>query len=133
MVILLVMAVVFYQVIYLKHFVLIGGMLGGHNESGGDIVEENNIKYKMIYGMSSKLAQDKHLGGMKSYRSSEGKVRKIEYRGPVSNTVMDIMGGMRSTGTYIGARRLKDFPKCATFVKVNRILNNSMDKKNNMI
>jgi GMP reductase len=108
-------------------------MLGGHNESGGDIVEENNIKYKMIYGMSSKLAQDKHLGGMKSYRSSEGKVRKIEYRGPVSNTVMDIMGGMRSTGTYIGARRLKDFPKCATFVKVNRILNHSMDKKNNMI
>jgi GMP reductase len=70
---------------------------------------------------------------MKSYRSSEGKVRKVKYRGPVSETLMDILGGMRSTGTYIGARRLKDFPKCATFVKVNRILNNSLDSKNNSV
>ena len=83
--------------------------------------------------MSSKLAQDKHLGGMKSYRSSEGKVRKVEYRGSVIDTIMDVMGGMRSTGTYIGARRLKDFPKCATFVKVNRILNHSLDNNKNMV
>tara|TARA_B100000524_G_scaffold160956_1_gene81913 strand:+ start:567 stop:1613 length:1047 start_codon:yes stop_codon:yes gene_type:complete len=115
------------------HFVMLGGMLGGHDESGGEIIEEEGVKYKMIYGMSSKLAQDKHLGGMKSYRSSEGKVRKVKYRGPVSETLMDILGGMRSTGTYIGARRLKDFPKCATFVKVNRILNNSLDSKNNSV
>ena len=83
--------------------------------------------------MSSKLAQDKHLGGMKSYRSSEGKVRKVEYRGSVVDTIMDVMGGMRSTGTYIGARRLKDFPKCATFVRVNRILNHSLDNNKNMV
>ena len=115
------------------HFVMLGGMLGGHNESGGNIVEENGKKYKMIYGMSSKLAQDKHLGGMKSYRSSEGKVRKIEYRGEVTDTILDLFGGLRSTGTYIGARRLKDFPKCATFVKVNRILNHSLDNGNNIL
>ena len=115
------------------HFVMLGGMLGGHDESGGETVEEDGKKYKMIYGMSSKLAQDKHLGGMKSYRSSEGKVRKVEYRGSVTDTIMDILGGLRSTGTYIGARRLKDFPKCATFVKVNRILNHSLDNNKNMV
>ena len=116
------------------HFVMLGGMLGGHEESGGEVIEESDLtKYKMIYGMSSKLAQDKHLGGMKSYRSSEGKVRKVKYRGSVSETIMDILGGVRSTGTYIGAHRLKDFPKCATFVRVNRILNRNMDGEDNAV
>lgn len=119
------------------HFVMLGGMLGGHAESGGtfisEIVDGVEKYYKLIYGMSSKHAQEKHYGSMKSYRSSEGKVRKVEYKGKVENTVLDILGGLRSCGTYIGAHRLKDFPKCATFIRVNRVLNHSLDHNTNLM
>ena len=81
----------------------------------------------MFYGMSSKFAQDRHNGGMQSYRSSEGKVKKIPYKGGVEDTILEILGGIRSTGTYIGAKRLKDFPKCCTFLKVKHQLNNVYD------
>jgi GMP reductase len=105
------------------HFVMMGGMMAGHEESGGETVEENGKKYKMFYGMSSELAQDKHSGGMAKYRSSEGKVRKIPHKGNVDATIMDILGGLRSAGTYMGASRVKDFPKCCSFVLVNRQVN----------
>lgn len=106
------------------HFVMLGGMLSGHDESGGEtITEKNGDQYKLFYGMSSEFAQKKHNGGMQKYRSSEGKVRKIKCKGPVENTILDIMGGIRSTGTYIGARRLKDFPKCTTFLQVSQQVN----------
>lgn len=105
------------------HFVMMGGMMAGHEESGGETVEENGKKYKMFYGMSSEYAQDKHNGGMAKYRSSEGKVKKITHKGSVNNTMQDVLGGLRSTGTYMGAARIKDFPKCCTFVKVNRQVN----------
>ena len=77
--------------------------------------------------MVTKHAQDKHNGGMKSYRSSEGKVRKVAYKGKISDTIMDILGGLRSTGTYIGARRIKDFPKCTTFLEVHQQVNTIFD------
>jgi GMP reductase len=115
------------------HFVMLGGMLSGHDESGGDLVEENGKQYKLFYGMSSQHAQNKYNGGMQKYRSSEGKVRKIQYRGPVLATMLDIMGGMRSTGTYIGANRLKDFPKCCTFLRVNQQVNTVFDKSENIV
>jgi len=105
------------------HFVMMGGMMAGHEESGGKTIEENGKMYKMFYGMSSEYAQDKHNGGMAKYRSSEGKVKKIPYKGVVENTMRDVLGGLRSTGTYMGAARIKDFPKCCTFVKVNRQVN----------
>jgi len=106
------------------HFVMLGGMLSGHTESGGELIEDDDGNlYKTFYGMSSTLAQKRHHGGMASYRSSEGKVKKIPFKGPVEDTIMDLLGGMRSTGTYIGAQRLKDFPKCTTFIQVNRQVN----------
>lgn len=109
------------------HFVMLGSVLSGHEESGGETIVENGQKFKLFYGMSSQHAQDKHHGGMSHYRSSEGKVKKIPYKGPVEETIRDILGGIRSTGTYIGACRLKDFPKCATFIKVNRQVNQVYD------
>ena len=119
------------------HFVMLGGMFGGHFESGGDTVWEKvngiDTAYKLIYGMSSEYAQNKHYGQMAKYRSSEGKVRKIKVRGPVENTILDILGGLRSTATYIGTYRLKDFPKCATFIRLNRVLNHSLDKTENIV
>lgn len=104
-------------------FVMLGSMLAGHYESGGDLVEEDGKEYKIFYGMSSSTAMNKYHGGVANYRSSEGKTVKIKYKGPVENTVNDILGGVRSTCTYIGACRVKDIPKCCTFVMVNRQVN----------
>lgn len=115
------------------HFVMLGGMIAGHDESGGDTITENGKTYKMFYGMSSEYAQDKHNGGLAAYRSSEGKVRKVLYKGPVKDTVLDILGGLRSTGTYMGASRIKDFPKCCSFVLVNRQVNEIYSNNENHI
>ena len=73
--------------------------------------------------MSSTTAMNTYSGGVAKYRSSEGKTVKIEHRGPVENTILDIQGGIRSTMTYIGAKKIKDIPKCSTFARVNRQLN----------
>lgn len=108
-------------------FVMMGGMFSGHDECPGDIVEEKGKKYKYFYGMSSSMAMNNYHGGVSNYRSSEGRVLKVPYKGPVKNTVLDILGGIRSTMTYIGANRLKDIPKCTTFVRVNSQLNRSFE------
>ena len=104
-------------------FVMLGGMLAGTDEASGELVNINDKSYKQFYGMSSKLAQEKHFGGMKEYRTSEGREKLIPWKGPVEYVMDDILGGLRSTMTYIGATRLKDIPKCTTFYTVNRQLN----------
>lgn len=101
-------------------FVMLGGMLAGHDEGGGT-VEDGKVKF---YGMSSDTAMNKHHGGVAEYRSSEGKTVEVEYKGPVKRTVLDILGGLRSTCTYIGAPSLKQLSKCTTFVRVTQQLNN---------
>jgi GMP reductase len=78
-------------------------------------------KFKLFYGMSSEYAQDKHGTGLKEYRASEGRVDEVECKGPVDVVVKDLLGGLRSTGTYIGAESIKQFGKCATLVRVSRV------------
>lgn len=104
-------------------FVMLGGMLAGHDESIGDVIEENGKKFKRFYGMSSKEAMEKHHGSVAEYRASEGRSVNIPYRGPVKNTILDILGGIRSTCTYVGAHRLKELSKRTTFIRVARQLN----------
>lgn len=129
-------------------FVMLGGMLAGHDEGGGEIttsyfktneafkseIDKNGVleiynykvdvkKFIEFYGMSSETAMDKHHGGVAEYRSSEGRTVKIPYKGPVKNTVLDLLGGLRSTCTYVGASSLKQLSKCTTFVRVNRQIN----------
>ncbi|WP_285269666.1 GMP reductase [Kaistella rhinocerotis] len=99
-------------------FVMLGGMFAGHDESGGDIVEENGKKFRLFYGMSSQTAMDKHAGGVAEYRASEGKTVKVSYKGPVSETIKDILGGVRSTCTYVGASELRELSKRTTFIRV---------------
>ncbi|MFA5299574.1 MAG: IMP dehydrogenase, partial [Lutibacter sp.] len=99
-------------------FVMLGGMFAGHTESGGKIIETNGGKFKEFYGMSSETAMNKHVGGVAEYRASEGKTVEIPYRGAVENTVQDILGGLRSTCTYVGANRLKELTKRTTFIRV---------------
>ena len=99
-------------------FVMLGGMLAGHME-GGVTIENGNVTF---YGMSSKDAQEIH-GGFKDYRASEGRAITMPFRGTVTTTVNEILGGLRSTCTYIGAPTLKQLSKCTTFVKVNRQIN----------
>jgi len=125
-------------------FVMLGGMLAGHNEGGGEIIQEISEtdilgamdlgdhypkkrlkvdKYVQFYGMSSDTAMDKHNGGVASYRSSEGRTVTIPYKGAVESTVLDLLGGLRSTCTYVGAPSLKQLSKCTTFIRVNRQIN----------
>jgi len=105
-------------------FVMLGGMLAGHDESAGEIIETKSGIFKTFYGMSSDTAMDKYNGGVAHYRASEGKTVMLPYRGSVHQTVQEILGGVRSACSYVGAERLKDLPKCTTFVRVNRQLNN---------
>ena len=100
-------------------FVMLGGMLAGHDESGGDIIEKNDKPYIKFYGMSSSTAMEKHVGGVAEYRASEGKTVEIPYRGKVETTLQDILGGLRSACTYVGARRLKELTKRTTFIQVS--------------
>jgi len=126
--------------------VMIGGMFSGTDEQDGELIEKyfysdeieegwnplsstngNNPfrkiiskKYKIWYGMSSEYAQEKHTAGMKNYRTSEGRKEEVEYKGPVQNIIDDLLGGLRSAGTYIGANSIKNFGKCGTLIRVSR-------------
>ena len=126
-------------------FVMLGGMLAGHNEGGGEVItkyyqtneliredvgdqtkETRHVEQKQFvqfYGMSSESANDKHFGGLKDYRSSEGRTVLVPYRGEVARTVQEILGGVRSTCTYAGALKLKQLAKCTTFVRVSNQYN----------
>ena len=99
-------------------FVMAGGIFAGHDENPGELIEENGKQYKLFYGMSSKHAMEKYFGKMEKYRSSEGDVLKIEYKGKIENTIQDFLGGLRSTGTYIGAQNIEEFPYKTVFVGV---------------
>lgn len=99
-------------------FVMLGGMLAGHDECEGAIIEENGEKMMLFYGMSSASAMERHVGGVAEYRAAEGKTVKLPLRGPVDNTVRDILGGLRSACTYVGASRLKELTKRTTFIRV---------------
>ena len=103
-------------------FVMIGGMLAGHDECDGELIFEDDNPNPIgmnFYGMASKTAMDKHGHANREYRGEEGKTVTVPYRGAVRDTVVDILSGVRSGCTYVGAKRLKDLTKCATFVRVN--------------
>ena len=120
-------------------FVMLGGMLAGHDEGGGEVINrafktgeihydtgEEIVEAKQFvqfYGMSSESANEKHFGGLKDYRSSEGRTVLVPYRGPVARTVQEILGGVRSTCTYTGAMKLKQLSKCATFIRCTQTHN----------
>lgn len=132
-------------------FVMLGGMLAGTDECGGDLIYEEAVPGPVIevdgadvtdmldplrfpvgmkfYGMSSETAMEEHYGGVSEYRASEGKTVIVDYKGPVENTLLEILGGVRSMMTYIGAATLKHVPKATTFVRVNNQLNTSMNGK----
>ena len=109
-------------------FVMLGGMLAGHKEGGGDIIEENGTKFIEFYGSSSEEANEKHYGGLANYRSSEGKKVKIPMKNSLDSTIRDILGGVRSSCTYVGASSLKQLSKCTTFVRVNYQYNDTFGK-----
>lgn len=102
-------------------FVMIGTMFAGFDESGGRSMVKDGQSYKEVYGMSSTHAMNKYYGEQSNYRSSEGEYNLIKCKGPIEPFINDMLGGIRSTMTYIGAKRIKDIPKCTTFIPVNRI------------
>lgn len=110
-------------------FVMLGGMLAAHQECGGEVVDVDGAPFMKFYGMSSSSAMDKHSGGVAEYRASEGKTVLLPYRGPVEETVRDILGGVRSTCTYVGAAKLKELTKRTTFIRVREQENNVYGKE----
>ncbi len=109
-------------------FVMLGGMLAGHEQCAGDLVEIDGQKHKVFYGMSSATAMNQYYGEVAHYRSAEGKTVQIKYRGDVNGTIQAFLGGLRSTCTYIGAKFLKDVPKCTTFIRVSQQSNEIFGK-----
>ncbi|MDC3042970.1 IMP dehydrogenase [Candidatus Pelagibacter sp.] len=109
-------------------FVMLGGMLAGHDEGNGKIVKVNGEKYIEFYGSSSEVANKKHYGGLSNYRSSEGRKVRVKYRGKINDTILNILGGVRSSCTYVGAPSLKQLSKCTTFVRVSNQFNDSLIK-----
>lgn len=105
-------------------FIMLGGMLAGHDQSEQEVVEEDGQKFLQFYGMSSDTAMKKHKGGVAEYRASEGKTVKIPYRGDISGALQGILGGIRSACTYVGATRLKELSKRTSFVRVTQQINN---------
>jgi len=125
-------------------FVMLGGMLAGHDEGGGEVMTRWHKKdwtgadgkgvvetqaFVQFYGMSSQAANEKHFGGLKEYRASEGREVLIPYKGPIVNTVQDILGGLRSSCTYVGASSLKQLSKCTTFIRVNATHNTVFESR----
>ena len=114
-------------------FVMLGGMLAGHDEGGGEVITKTyhtqevgvteEKQFVQFYGMSSESANDKHFGGLKDYRSSEGRTVLVPYRGSVAKTIQEILGGVRSACTYTGAMKLKQLSKCATFIRCSQTHN----------
>lgn len=111
-------------------FVMLGGMLAGHDESGGELIEDSGSAYKSFYGMSSAKAMETHYGEIANHRAPEGKEVRVPYRGPLEVTVQSILGGLRSACSYVGARRIKDLPKCTTFIRVSMTTNEVFQKFN---
>ena len=110
-------------------FVMLGGMFAGHDESGGEVItEDDGAIYMEFYGMSSKDAQLKHYGDYQSYRAPEGKKVKLPYKGPIKITIKDILGGIRSACSYVGAKNIKALPKCTTFIRVTQTTNEIFSK-----
>ena len=109
-------------------FVMLGGMLAGHEEGGGEILVEKGKKIIEFYGSSSEEANEKHYGGLANYRSSEGKKVKIDMKNSLDKTIRDILGGVRSSCTYVGAPSLKQLSKCTTFIRVNNQYNETFGK-----
>jgi len=108
-------------------FVMLGGMFAGHEEGGGKKIKKNGSQFIEFYGSSSDTAITKHYGGLSDYRSSEGKKVQLKYRGKIKDTVQNILGGLRSSCTYVGAPSLKQLSKCTTFVRVNQQFNDTFE------
>ena len=133
-------------------FVMSGGMFAGTDEAEGEVIEKcyktneyaidmidgskpipdqplyDIKKYKLYYGMSSTLANNKFAGGMSNYKASEGREAFIPYTGSLDKILQDIKGGIASACTYIGAANVKDMSKCATLIKVNHTINKIFEK-----
>lgn len=109
-------------------FVMIGSMLGGHTESPGELITESDKQYKIVYGMSSTIANNKYAGGLQWYKAPEGKVVKVPFKGTLNDTLQRIEGGLRSACTYIGASSMDEMDEKGYFIKVHRQYNNSLDK-----
>ncbi len=93
-------------------------MLAGHEESSGDLIEKKGEEFKVFDGMRCERVMNKHVGGVANYKVSEEKAVEVTFRGNLDDTVIDILGGLRSTGTWVRASKLKELIKRTTYIRV---------------
>ena len=109
-------------------FAMMGSLFSGYEQSGGKIIEKNGEKFKEVFGSSSNKAMEEFYGKKESHRASEGRYALIPYKGDINIFLQDLFGALRSTGTYIGARSIKEFSKRTTFIRVNSQLTTHLEK-----
>lgn len=107
-------------------FVMVGGQFAGHQQSPGEVIEEDGKKFKLFYGMSSSHAMKKNYGSVNSYRTSEGRSLKIKYKGDLNDTISDFLGGLRSLCTYNNSGKLEHLIGNVNFVRVHNQFNKSL-------
>uniref|UniRef100_A0A670KCK1 GMP reductase n=1 Tax=Podarcis muralis TaxID=64176 RepID=A0A670KCK1_PODMU len=104
-------------------FVMLGGMLAGHTESGGELIGEGRQAVQALLRHELRGSHEEVRRGVAEYRASEGKVVQVPFKGDVEHTLRDIMGGIRSTCTYVGAAKLKELSRRTTFIRVTQQAN----------
>lgn len=109
-------------------FNMFGSMFSGFEQSGGETIEKDGKLYKEYFGSSSNKALAEFYGKKDAHRASEGRYALIPHKGDLGDFLQDLFGALRSTGTYIGARKMKEFARRATFVRVSRQLNTSLEQ-----
>lgn len=109
-------------------FNMFGSMFSGYDQSGGALIERDGRKYKEYFGSSSNKAMAEFYGKKDDHRASEGREILMPYKGDLNIFLQDLFGALRSTGTYIGASKIKEFSKRATFVRVNRQLTTYLEQ-----
>lgn len=108
-------------------FNMFGSMFSWFEESHGETVEKNGKLYKEYYGSSSNKALLDHYGKKETHRASEWRYTLIPHKWSIHDFLQDLLGSLRSTGTYIGARSLKEFSRRTTFIRVSRQLNTYLE------
>ena len=111
--------------------VMIGSMLAGCDESPGDVIFVNGKQYKSYRGMGSLGAMSSR--GKKSYSKDryfqaevdsddkivpEGVEGRVAYRGPLSAVAHQLIGGLRQSMFYVGARTVPEMQDKGRFVRI---------------
>jgi IMP dehydrogenase len=107
------------------HTVMIGSLLAGTEESPGETILYEGRSYKSYRGMGSLSAMNQGSGD-RYFQSGQGKKMvaegiegRVPYKGPVSDTLFQLVGGLRSGMGYVGAQDIEALRRDARFIRIS--------------